>query len=136
MDFVVTKVSAMKQLALLKADVLDGGEMVLFSNDITPTVNTIIGDLTIANFTGYADVTLTTYSAPYLTADENAAVLAPLAQFNTAAPYTVANSIYGFAIKDVDGALVLAGRFPDAPIEMAGAGDHIAALIEYVWGNP
>jgi len=136
MDFTVVKVSALKQLADLKANILDGGEMILFQNDYTPTPDTIIGDLTVATFTGYADVTLTTYSDPYLTADQRAAVLAPLAQFNAASPFTVGNAIYGFAIKDVDGALVLAGRFPDAPIAMAGLGDHIAALVEYVWGNP
>lgn len=135
MDYAIAKASELKQLLTLKTEVLDGGTIDLYQNDITPTPDTVVGDLDVATFTGYAQVTLTTFSAPYLNADGAGAVLTPLAQFNTAAPYTVGNVVYGYWIEDVDGALLLAGRFPNAPITMAGAGDHIAALIEYALGN-
>lgn len=135
MDYSIVKASELKQLLKLKAEILDGGTMDLFQNDITPTPDTLIADLDVATFTGYAQVTLTTYSAPYLNAAGAGAILTPLAQFNTASPFTIGNVVYGYWIEDVDGLLVLAGRFPNAPIAMAGVGDHIAALIEYALGN-
>jgi hypothetical protein len=133
--FAIPKASELKQLADLKTNVVDGGECGLFQNDYTPNADTVIADLTECTFTGYARVTLTTFTAPYLTAEGKGAIQSPLANFNTASPFTVGQLAYGYFVEDVDGDLLLAGRFP-APIPMASLGDHIAVLLEYALGNP
>jgi hypothetical protein len=136
MDYKISKVSQLKQLLDLKTNVMDGGTIRLFQNDFTPSADSILADFTIATFTGYLNVTLTAWSAPYLNSAGNGAILSPLAQFNAASPYTIGNLVYGYFILDAAGDLVLGGRFTDAPISMAASGNHIAALLEYALGNP
>lgn len=135
MDYVIANASQLLQLADLKTNLLDAGTIDLFQNDITPTDETVVADLDVATFTGYAQVALTLWTGPYYTSEGKGALLAPLAQFNTASPYTIGNQVYGYWIEDSNGDLLLSGRFPDAPIPMAAVGDHIAAVIEYVLGN-
>lgn len=127
--------SLTKVITLLKTDVLDGGSMGLFQNDITPNESTVIGDLTVATFTGYAPVTLTTYALPYLIGNNQAAVNSPLASFRPASPFTVGNQVYGFFVLDTDGALLACGRFDD-PVSMTDAGDFLELIYRHIIGNP
>jgi len=135
MILVSPKAWLMTNQAAIKA-LLDTGELALFTNDITPDVNTVVGDLTEATFTGYARATLTAWLAPHLNVNLQSVLNSPLASFATAAPYTVGEQVYGGWIEDAAGNLAFAFRFDNAPIPMIGAGDAIVVAVESLLGNP
>lgn len=97
--------------------VLANSVLNLFQNDYTPNINTALGDLTVATFTGYAPVTLTAWSAPFLDAGGLVSIISPLAVFRPTAS-TVQNVIYGWYLTEMGGTLVSAGRFVEAPVSM------------------
>jgi hypothetical protein len=101
-------------------------EMHLFQSTIVPDVNTVLADLVAeeADFTGYADIALTVFGAPYLVPVGGAAVNSPAVQFNTGDPTTVANTIGGAWIQTAGGDLVLIDVFP-TPIAMDAPGKAI-----------
>jgi len=134
MSAVQVKNALIKAMTEIKTAILDGGSMRLYQNDYTPTAATTLADLTEADFTGYAAVTLTTWSGVYLTAAGYAAVNSPLASFRPVAPFTVGNQIYGIFIRDVAGALVLAQRFDD-PVSMVDGNGLLDLIYRYSWGN-
>lgn len=118
----VTSAGLLKQMALIKSDAtngLDGGTLNLFQNDITPTKDTVVGDLDVATFDGYAPKTLTTWGAAYLGPDGRVYTVAPSQQWNPTGAVTP-NVIYGYWIEDKAGTLVMAGRFDDGPVPMNG----------------
>lgn len=105
---------------------LANAELHLFQNTIVPNVNTTLAELVAeeADFTGYADITLVAFGAPYLVPAGGAAVNSPCAQFNTGDPTTVSNTIAGAWIQDAGGDLVLIDLFP-TPIAMDAPGKAI-----------
>lgn len=109
-------------MALIKADGtngLDGGTVNLFKNDLTPNKDTVVGDLTVADYNTYAAQTVTTWQAAYLDSNGRLVILAPAFQFqptDALAP----NNIYGYWVENKAGDLVAAYRFPTAPIGLNG----------------
>ncbi len=122
-------------MGFIKAGVLNGAVLKLYQNDLVPTKGTVIADLTEATFTGYASITLTTWNGPYINASGNCVVLAGQKQFDTASPYTVGNNVYGYWVESSTGDLLLIGRFADAPIPMAAAGNALLANPNYEIGS-
>lgn len=133
-SLVQANASLVKAMAALKTAMLDGGFAGLYQNDITPTVNTLLADLTEADFTGYARVTLAAWLVPYLSAERKGASISPIAIFRQVAPFTVGNQIYGWFVLDKDGVLMLSGRF-DNPISMVDINGIIELIVTYFFGN-
>lgn len=105
----------------------------LFQNNVIPSPGMVIGDLTEATFTGYSAATITAFLATYLDPLGGASIQAPTQQFQTASPFTVGNTIYGWYLLTAGGVLVLAGTFA-APIAMAGNGDAIPLDVKLNFG--
>lgn len=136
MDPYVIPLLALARLVTdIKTNLLDGGEFGLYVNDVAPTIDTVIGDLTEATFTGYARATVTTFSAVYYTGEDYAATNSPLASFAPASPYTVTEIVYGWFYLDANGDLAMAGRFA-VPQPMDGPGELIELVVRFVQGNP
>ena len=136
MELVYPKEAQLRILTVLKTELMDAGEMALFSNDITPDVNTVVADLTEATFTGYARATLTTWLAARLNTALEGVQTSPLAAFAAAAPFTVGEDVYGGWIEDSNGDLILMFRFDNAPIPMAAVGNAIVVAVDHILGNP
>lgn len=76
-----------------------------------------------ADYTGYAPITVATFTTPLLNPVAGASVSSGTQQFQIAAPYTVANVIGGGWIESAGGVLVAAWDFdPTRTLAMAGDG--------------
>lgn len=124
----IVKTALLRQLAAIKTAELDGSKLGLYTNDFTPNANTVIGDFTVATFTGYAQVTITLFDAAYIDENANAAIIGGLVQFAPASPYTVGESVYGWYLTTSTGALISGGRFPNAPVPMGVAGNYVQVV--------
>lgn len=96
---------------------IDTDKLKLFQSDTTPTNDTVVGDLTEADFTGYASVTVTVASwkkgqAPDFREQITDSIMASFAQSGT----TITNTVYGWYLTDTAGTQLKAiGRF-DSPV--------------------
>lgn len=96
----------------------------LFKNDVTPVETTVEGDLTEADFTGYASIALTpaTWTT---TAGAPSDVTYPQQTFASSANQAAQN-VYGYYIVQTSsGKLVAAERFSSAPYVIVNNGDAI-----------
>jgi hypothetical protein len=112
----------------IKTNLLDTGSLRLFQNDIAISDETVVGDLDIATFGGYANAAIALWNAPYTEPGGLAAVNTPNTFF-AASGVAPANLIYGWFYLAAGGALYAAGNF-DAPISMGVVGNAISLVIE------
>jgi len=121
---VVVKTGDLEILGVLKAeDTLFKGK--LYKNDVTPSVATILADLTVANFSGYSNATLA-WGTPFINGSDKGEMDASQLTWTHNGGGTN-NTIYGFyVVNDDETILIYAERFP-APILM----DAIGAEIKY-----
>lgn len=95
--------------------------LMLFTNNITPDEDTVIGDLTEATFPGYAQAMLD-YSAS-TTIAAHVASLTPTAIVFTRAAGAGGEDVYGYGVLDSTGTYLLwAQRDPAAPLDMSIVG--------------
>lgn len=96
----------------------------LFKNDYTPIETTLEANLTVADFTGYADQTLTAANWT-LTEGAPSDVTYPQCTFTSTAG-SQNQPVYGYYLVQVtSGKLVWAERFTDAPYTIVNNGDAI-----------
>lgn len=133
-QFSVTEAQMRKWVDVLVADQLEGGTLRLFTNDYTPTPQTVVGDLTEATFGGYGNIVLTGWNAAANDGAGGGVAISPLAVFS-ASGVAPAELIYGFYIlgQGAGNPLVLAGRFASAPIPMGAAGDALPMIVNFDW---
>jgi hypothetical protein len=134
MNIVVPNLSLLAIAAALKTAPLDGGSLRLFKNDLNPTPTTLLADLTLCDFSGYANKTIATWNAPYIDASGAVVSLAGLEVF-TCSGAGVSNSVYGAYYLDAGGALVWVARFDDAPVPMAVATDALPFVPRFIFGQ-
>ena len=134
--YVMPKTWELLALAEIKTALLDGGTLKLFQNDYVPSLDTEIGDLTEADYTGYLAVTLTTWTAPFLDVAGRGEIRAPHGFFAPAAPYTVQNMIFGYWIEDSNADLLLASRFVNGAVPMGAAGNALFVEPFFILQNP
>jgi len=95
----------------------------MFSNDVTPTDSTVVGDLTeVAGATGYAAITLT--SANWTTT-QSAGVTTAIYSEQTFTFGTDATA-YGYYVTDESGNLLWLERFSGAPFQIPDGGGTIS----------
>lgn len=123
----------LEMLAALITAELDGGSLRLFKNDFVPNENSVAGDFTVADFTGYANVAVATWGTPYLDDLARPTTLGGLrtfAQTGTA----VNNVVYGVYYLNATNELVWAERFAE-PFAFAGTGTTLPIVPKYQLGN-
>lgn len=130
---VIPKASRLEQLGAIVTAQLDGGSLRLFQNDYVPDANTLLADLTVATYSGYANKTIATWGDPFLDPAGLATSLAPLQEFEQTAD-TITNIIYGAYYLDSGGALVWAERFEDS-VPMADATSRLNMVPKFQVGN-
>lgn len=103
----------------------------LFKNDLTPTPDTVVADLTEADFDGYADFGPVVWGAVFTNPDGYAEIVGGVAQFTDTGAVTP-NTIYGYYATDAAGTgLFWAERFED-PITMDENADAILVIPRFV----
>lgn len=136
--FVATKASLLDSVLNVTAGWTGAGPTTirLFSNVVTPTPNSALSDFTEANFTGYSDVTISSWTGAFW-ASQGAAFQMPgvTVVFAPASPYTVGQVIYGYFVQNTPtsgpATLVGAENFPN-PISMSQAGDQV--VLGFLYG--
>jgi len=113
--------------------VLDGATLCLFQNDISPTANTVIGDITACDYSGYAAEAIT-WLDPSISEDGHIEMIGIAGEFRPTAS-TTPNNVYGAYILGSGGALFAAGRLDDAP-EYMGATTNSMLLTVRVRLSP
>jgi len=113
---------------------LDGAKIKLFQNDLVPSPTTVIGDLTVASFAGYAAQDAdwgTVYNMP----DGGAGVVSPTDPF-VATGVGLPQTIYGFYFTDTAGTALLGVRRLAEPQTVNVAGDAVQINAEYYLPGP
>lgn len=87
----------------------------LYTNNITPTTSSVVGDFTEAAFTGYAAVALAGWTASAVAAHVASTTANPIT-FTASGAY---QSIYGWYVTDGAGDYVCGGRDAAAPVVMS-----------------
>lgn len=105
----------------------------LYQNDYTPSPGTVIGDLTVADFSGYGQKTVADLLAAYIDPAGGASAQIATQQWDHSGG-GVSNTVYGFYVRTAGGVLILAGRFAE-PIPMAAIGDSIPLDIKFRFNN-
>lgn len=96
----------------------------LFKSNTTLTTATAIGDLTLADFTGYADITLT--GASWGVTDAAPSVSSYALQTFTSTAGSQNQDVYGYVVTDAAGTTAIWGEtFSDGPYNIANNGDKI-----------
>lgn len=106
----------------------------LFQNDYSPNVNSVLGDFTEADYTGYAAVTFDTtdMQAAFVNTAGVPELDFPATVFRPGDPTATPNDIYGWYITETDNNTVLmAERFSGAPIPLASPLDQLTVLVRY-----
>lgn len=117
---------------------IDDMSVRLFQNDLIPSPTTVIGDLTVATYTGYANQTAGSLGAPYKDALGNAIQEYDAVYFG-ATGSAIGNVVYGYYL--VGGTGVLAGKLLavvrfDEPVTMAAVGDVVLVQPRFALGLP
>lgn len=115
---------------------LDGATLGLFKNDVTPNVATVLGDLIIADFSGYAAIVIAAWGAPYVGPGNRVEADGPSQQFNHSGG-AVPNDVYGwFLIDTVGGALLALERFVNGPYALIDASHSLVVLPRWAVDAP
>lgn len=94
----------------------------LYSNNLTPSSTTVVGDVTEVASGGYAAVTLTSSSWTVATSVGGITTATYSEQtFNI----TTSSTVYGYYITNVAGDLLWLERFTAAPFQLPGSGGQI-----------
>ena len=110
---------------------LDAATVHLFTNNIVPDVDTVVGDLTQASFTGYAASSAIEWGAVY-NVDGGKAVQGDRKQFTASADVDPQVAVYGYYLMSGDVTPVYLGaeRF-DTPVYIRNSGDAVGVVPSF-----
>lgn len=105
-----------------------GAKVVLYKTPVVLTEDTVLADLTLADFTGYAISAAITWSSAFHDPDGNPVIVGQLLTFAGSGGFAVANTIYGYAVVNAAAdTLLWAENFP-VPINVAAQGDGVVVV--------
>jgi hypothetical protein len=94
----------------------------LYSNNLTPSSTTVVGDVTEVTSGGYAAITLSSLSWTVATSGGGITTASYAEQtFNI----TTSATVYGYYITNVAGDLLWLERFTAAPFQLPGSGGQV-----------
>lgn len=123
MALVIPNVSEVKLLNnLLNISAPTNTILHLYSNNLTPSSTTVIGDVTEVASGGYAAITLTSTSWTVATSGGGVSTASyPEQTFNI----TTSATVYGYYITNLAGDLLWLERFTAAPFQLPGSGGQV-----------
>lgn len=101
----------------------------LFQNDFTPDNDTVVGDLTEADFTGYSAATIAVTWIDGQVADFREQVLYPALPAFTQTATTVSNTVYGWYVTDTGGTALKLVKRLDTPVLFDAVGTKLLLKI-------
>jgi len=110
-------------------NLLDAAEVRLFTNDIQPTAENVVGDFTAPTYTGAGDEAVT-WLAPSIADDGTVEAIGTLGEFRPTDAVTP-NTVYGAILLSAGGAYLMGARFEDGPLPMESAADAILLTMRY-----
>lgn len=108
--------------------------LVLFKNAVALAKTTVMADLMIADFVGYANVPAVVFGNAYLDGANNAIIDAPSADW-VASDATVPQLIYGWAIVNAALDTYWFGESFETPVNMNVAGRGVRAQPQLQYGQ-
>lgn len=114
--------------------ILAAAQLQLIQNAFTPGPDLVPGDLTEADFDGYAAEAALAYDSAYVASDGTYRIAPPSVNFQSTGN-TTPNVLYGWAVLNTGGTVVEYSGLFDDPISIANADDGVTVLPEYVWGG-
>jgi len=126
--FLGTLAFAIAALADAIAGEMDAATLDLYQNNLVFDPDTVVlGDLTVADYSGYAQVDLT-WAAPSVSDDGNVETQSNQATFRPTGT-VITNQIYGYYVKNAGGDLIGGGTFEGGPLPMESALDVIKLTV-------
>ena len=121
------------QLDLLDAAVAAAAEfngclVRLFKNNLALSPLTLLADLSVADFHGYADSAAVTWGTAFLDPAQQPTINGDLKSFVATTPFSNPNIIYGWALIDSGATKLLAARLLDAPVNITAIGQAVKVL--------
>lgn len=112
---------------LLGGGAADPTTLKLFQNNVTVSPATLLADLTEADFTGYAGISITeaSWAAAVLQPDGTARAINTTVRIFNATGTAIPNTVYGWYLINDGGSLCAMGNFP-TPLLMDANGKYIA----------
>lgn len=109
----------------------NGAKVLLFKNNVSPGPNTVLGDLTECDFTGYAVSAAVTWGTPGWQPDGTAIVVGDLKTFTVGATPTILNTVYGWALVDTGKTVCYLARKFDTAVNLTQAGNFVDVVPSY-----
>ena len=134
MPGIVPRPSRVAVCDALKVVLLDDVTVHLYQNDVAPGPDTVVGDLTEADFSGYAASAALVFGGPFQNADGEIEMDLPSHQFDHSGG-AVANVIFGYYVLTTGGDLLFAERFA-ASIPMIVITNSIVVLPRFSLESP
>lgn len=130
MDLIGNNAADLALMADTIGGTLDAMLVDLYQNDFAASRGTVLADLTVATFSGYAQKTVT-WLGTSISDDGNPEAMGTMSEWRPNAT-TITNEIFGlYATAAVGGALLFCARFDDAPLPMATVFDTILCTLRY-----
>lgn len=114
--------------------VLNGALVGLFKSNTVLTPDTVLADLTEADFTGYAQSAAVTWGSPGYDVNKVPEVLGDMKVFNSGTPITITNVVYGYFVVDGAGTTLLYAEKFATPASVINA-DQMLAVVPRVQGG-
>lgn len=124
--------STLEFLDSLVANLLDGADLHLYSNNHAPANADVVGDYTECTFPGYAAINLTGWPSASLDASNRASVELALQTF-TGGTIITPEDIYGIYVTDAVGNLLYAELNPAGVVSMASNGQSFSYLPRFTF---
>lgn len=124
------------KLALLEelidtGNLLDGAKVGLYQNNIVLGPGTVLADLTVADFTGYALSAAVVWGTPFVDAANKCIVTADEKEFLATSPFTTSNTVYGYYIVDGAGTTLLYAEAFTTPRQITAAFQGLTVLPRF-----
>lgn len=112
-----------------------GAKAILFTNDIVPTEVTVLADLDVPTYTGYASQTVV-WGTPYRRNEGGMAMTGPMKEFQMSDD-VLPTTVYGYGIVNAAGDTLLATELcPGGPIQLTDTLSAINFAPEIAQGGP
>jgi hypothetical protein len=122
MALVVPDVGEVKLLSYMLNKLAPGNDVLrLFTNNLTPSSTTVIGDITQATGGGYSAITMTSASWSVATVAGVTTASYPEVTFS----FTTSATVYGYYVTNIAGDLLWLERFTAAPFQLPNSGGQI-----------